>query len=110
MSDTPRTNNAALSGDGTTVPADFAADLEQELNALRLADELEMWTLGEPAAAELRRLHAEVERLRAAARQAVKALEGSNCNCFSGCDVCAEWPGWAETADAIRNALKEPTK
>lgn len=26
--------------------------------ALRLADELEMWTLGEPAAAELRRLHA----------------------------------------------------
>jgi uncharacterized protein YdcH (DUF465 family) len=29
MSDTPRTNNAA--GDGTTVPADFAADLEREL-------------------------------------------------------------------------------
>jgi hypothetical protein len=25
--------------------------------ALRLADGLEMWTLGEPAAAELRRLH-----------------------------------------------------
>ena len=25
--------------------------------ALRLADELEMWTKGEPAAAELRRLH-----------------------------------------------------
>ena len=25
--------------------------------ALRLADELEMWTLGEPAANELRRLH-----------------------------------------------------
>jgi len=31
--------------------------------ALRLAEELEMWTLGEPAAAELRRLHAENERL-----------------------------------------------
>jgi hypothetical protein len=29
-SDTPRTDNAA--GDGTTVPADFAADLERELN------------------------------------------------------------------------------
>jgi chromosome segregation ATPase len=28
-SDMPRTNNAA--GDGTTVPADFAADLEREL-------------------------------------------------------------------------------
>lgn len=34
--------------------------------ALRLADELEMWTLGEPAAAELRRLHAENEALREA--------------------------------------------
>jgi hypothetical protein len=32
MTDTPRTDNAALSGDGTTVPADFAADLERELN------------------------------------------------------------------------------
>ena len=35
MSDTPRTDNAALHGDGTTVPADFAADLERELNAAR---------------------------------------------------------------------------
>lgn len=34
--------------------------------ALRLADELEMWTLGEPAAIELRRLHAENEALREA--------------------------------------------
>ena len=34
--------------------------------ALRLADELEMWTRGEPAAAELRRLHAENEALREA--------------------------------------------
>lgn len=32
--------------------------------ALKLADELEMWTLGEPAAEELRRLHAENEALR----------------------------------------------
>lgn len=31
--------------------------------ALRLADELEMWTLGEPAAAELRRLHAQRDAL-----------------------------------------------
>jgi hypothetical protein len=35
MTDTPRTNNAALHGDGTTVPADFAADLERELNAAK---------------------------------------------------------------------------
>lgn len=31
--------------------------------ALRLADELEMWTLGEPAAAELRRLVAQRDAL-----------------------------------------------
>lgn len=31
--------------------------------ALRLADELEMWTQGEPGAVELRRQHAEIERL-----------------------------------------------
>jgi hypothetical protein len=31
-SDTPRTDNAAPHGGGTTVPADFAADLEFELN------------------------------------------------------------------------------
>lgn len=30
----------------------------EQPEALRLADELEMWTLGEPAAIELRRLHA----------------------------------------------------
>jgi hypothetical protein len=49
MSDTPRTNNAALSGDGTTVPADFAADLERELATAK----------------------AEVERLREVAGQAL---------------------------------------
>ena len=32
--------------------------MSDQPEALRLADELEMWTLGEPAAAELRRLHA----------------------------------------------------
>jgi hypothetical protein len=32
--------------------------MSEQTKALRLADELEMWTLGEPAAAELRRLHA----------------------------------------------------
>ena len=41
----------------------------QKPDALRLADELEMWTLGEPAAAELRRLHAENEVLRADAER-----------------------------------------
>jgi len=48
MSDTPRTNNAALHGDGTTVPADFSADLERELTA---------------AKAEVERLRAELARL-----------------------------------------------
>jgi hypothetical protein len=32
--------------------------MSEQPEALRLADELEMWTQGEPAAAELRRLHA----------------------------------------------------
>jgi phage shock protein A len=51
MTDTPRTDAAA--GDGTTVPADFAADLERELNEAR----------------------AEVERLREVAKQALEAIE-----------------------------------
>jgi hypothetical protein len=34
-STTPRTDNAAMHGDGTTVPADFAADLERELAAAK---------------------------------------------------------------------------
>jgi hypothetical protein len=38
--------------------------------ALRLADELEMWTLGEPAAAELRRLHEVNQELVAALNKA----------------------------------------
>ena len=37
--------------------------MTQQPKALQLADELEMWTQGEPAAAELRRQHAEIERL-----------------------------------------------
>jgi hypothetical protein len=38
--------------------------MTQQPKALQLADELEMWTQGEPAAEELRRQHAEIERLR----------------------------------------------
>jgi len=38
--------------------------MTQQPKALQLADELEMWTQGEPAAAELRLQHAEIERLR----------------------------------------------
>ena len=37
MTDTPRTDNAA--NDGTTVPADFAADLERELAAAKAENE-----------------------------------------------------------------------
>jgi len=37
--------------------------MTQQPKALQLADELEMWTQGEPAAEELRRQHAEIERL-----------------------------------------------
>jgi hypothetical protein len=44
--------------------------------ALRLADELEMWTLGEPAAAELRRLHAQRDQLLEALRPFVTIGSG----------------------------------
>jgi hypothetical protein len=50
MTDTPRTNNAAT-GDGTTVPADFAADLECETSELK---------------AEVERLREELDRLKEA--------------------------------------------
>ena len=50
-------------------------DNEKMPEALRLADELEMWTQGEPAAAELRRLHAECESLRAALQIAIRQNE-----------------------------------
>jgi hypothetical protein len=46
--------------------------------ALRLADGLEMWTLGEPAAAELRQLHAaaaELRRLHEVNQELIAALK-----------------------------------
>lgn len=38
--------------------------MSAEPEALRVADELEMWTLGEPAARLLREQHAEIQKLR----------------------------------------------
>jgi hypothetical protein len=76
-SDTPRTDNVA--GDGTTVPADFAADLERELNEAK----------------------AEVERLR-------EALKWIAAHDLSGADltVCGHIAhGFIGKA---RNTLKEP--
>lgn len=49
--------------------------MNEQPEALRLADELEMWTLGEPAAAELRRQHDRITTLETALRQALEALE-----------------------------------
>ena len=43
--------------------------------ALRLADELEMWTKGEPAAEELRRLHEVNTELLEALRGAIRDAE-----------------------------------
>jgi hypothetical protein len=43
--------------------------------ALRLADELEMWTKGEPAAAELRRLHELNQELLAALKLSEPLLQ-----------------------------------
>jgi hypothetical protein len=87
-SDTPRTDNAALHGDGTTVPADFAADLEREINASK----------------------AEVERLREALEGGVEAIDWltHHLSAHHGClhmdpDVSGI-PSWIANA---RAALKE---
>jgi hypothetical protein len=53
--------------------------------ALRLADELEMWTKGEPAAAELRRLHKLNQELLAALKMAeplLQALQNNIVRCL----------------------------
>ena len=60
--------------------------MKEQPTALRLADELEMWTLGEPAAAELRRLSAEHEEDQR---------------------VIAVWRGRTQRAEAQRDALLE---
>jgi len=77
MIDTPRTDNAALNGDGTTVPADFAADLERELTA---------------AKAEVERLREELARL----TTPVPLLEREE---TGGCILWArDEDGWFESA------------
>jgi hypothetical protein len=71
MSDTPRTDNAA--SEGTTVPADFAADLERELNAMiaerdagnaALANVARLMDSVSKAEAEVEKLRADAERYR----------------------------------------------
>jgi hypothetical protein len=50
--------------------------MTQQPKALQLADELEMWTQGEPAAEELRRQHAEIERLTKLCDELICRLSG----------------------------------
>jgi hypothetical protein len=94
-SDTPRTDNAAC--DGTTVPADFAADLERELTAAKA--EVELRALLErrrkkheatflelviarreraEAVQRAEKAKAEVERLREVAELALEALDSDH--------------------------------
>ena len=75
---------------------------EKMSEALRLADELEMWTQGEPAAAELRRLHGEVERLREVAGQALESMAKAT-RYMSNSDYIK----LNQTIDATHAALKE---
>jgi hypothetical protein len=50
--------------------------MTEQPKALRLADELEMWTQGEPAAVELRRQHNEIERLTKLCDELICRLSG----------------------------------
>ena len=65
---------------------------DKQPEALRLADELEMWTQGEPAAAELRRLH-EVNAELMEAAQAMLA-------------VCYDMERNDETLAAVKKTMK----
>ena len=70
--------------------------MTEQPNALRLADELEMWTLGEPAAAELRRLY---------------LVEQALDRCRVVCDATSEgWRADAERWQAQRDALVDALK
>jgi uncharacterized small protein (DUF1192 family) len=96
MSDTPRTDNAA--GDGATVPADFAADLERELAAMTAERDA-----GNAALVNVARLmdsvskaEAEVERLRAELARRTTLRPASE----PGVEMQVRWLDW-------RDALKE---
>ncbi len=90
--------------------------MSNQPEALRLADELDCRGTSRPkwqdqldAASELRRLHAEVERLREAARRALEALEALQGGCTDSDDGTVEAiTVWCpEVAEALRAALKE---
>jgi hypothetical protein len=86
MSDTPRTNNAA--GDGTTVPADFAADLERELNE---------------AKAEVEALRADAERWKFICRHSWKDLHRVRVLAFIKADSVLG-PNWQDAVDDLLEA------
>jgi chromosome segregation ATPase len=103
MTKTPRTDNAA--GDGTTVPADFAADLERELNEAR---------------AEVERLRASLEKTTSdlvAHRAEANALEDVVRQISAECEsLRAQVEAWTAIAHkhafiltCIRAVLKEKT-
>ena len=90
--------------------------MSDQPEAMRLADELEMWTLGEPAAAELRRLHADAEesealreRLSALLRNTAIALRGPEPELtrWSWHDLPELATALKAQRDALLEALKE---
>ena len=73
--------------------------MNKEPEALRLADELDMWTRGEPAAAELRRLH----DMNAELLAALKAISKAN-----QLDYIPDWISiWIQADAAISKAEGE---
>jgi hypothetical protein len=113
MSETPRTDNAA--GDGTTVPADFAADLERELAAMTaerdagnaaLANVARLMDFVSKAEAEVERLRERVAELEAAARLALNSMEllVTNFICDATHHAIADQHQWADCPIEVRFA------
>jgi uncharacterized membrane protein len=106
-SDTPRTDNVA--GDGTTVPADFAADLERELAAMTArADELhkfydDVLDRAEKAEAEVERLWEELDRLKGAIPTVLTHIDGIGARGYYSGKTLEE----DAAIEALRAALKE---
>lgn len=77
--------------------------MSEQPEALRLANELEMWTQGEPGSVELRRQHAEIERLTAVIEDQRRIIAVLNAGI--GCETTLESIGVLDERDELRAKL-----